>query len=108
MIIIVIAQYMVAYIFRAYLLLLIARALLSWVQVFNPYWRPQHPILLFVVKVVYLLTERPLCFIGRYVKPIQFGNVGIDLSFIILFLLVMVLQSLALKGLYLLFTQIYL
>lgn len=88
-----IIQFAIYYLFNAYLLILVARALLSWVRVFNPYWHPEHPVVVFLLRLVYFLTEPPLAFLGRVIRPLQFGNVGIDLSFIVLFLLVMVLQK---------------
>lgn len=102
-----VVQYVVYNIFNLYLLVLIARALLSWVRVFNPYWRPQQPVVVFLLKTVYFLTEPPLALLNKFIKPLQFGNMGIDLSFIVLFLLVMVLQKMAISGLDLLASQLY-
>ena len=69
------------YILQIYLWIVIARAVLSWV---NP--DPYNPI----VRFIYNLTE-PVLYIIRSRLPVQFG--GVDLSPIVVFLAIVFLQK---------------
>jgi YggT family protein len=66
-----------AYIVEAYVVVLIARALLSWF--------PSRPgtVLFRVVRALDAVTEPVLRPVRRIVPPIRAGGMGIDLSFII-------------------------
>jgi YggT family protein len=68
---------------------LFVRVILSWVVAFNPQWTPRGPLLL-VSEVVYTLTDPPLRLIRKVVKPVRMGNVALDLSVLVLFLLIFV------------------
>lgn len=77
-----------------YLVLLIGRMVLSWVQVYARSWRPTG-ILLVVAEGVYSATDPPLRLLRRYIPAVRLGSVALDLSFILLFLVVYVLWQLA-------------
>jgi YggT family protein len=77
-----------------YLVLLIGRMVLSWVQVYARSWRPTG-ILLVVAEGVYSATDPPLRLLRRYIPTVRLGSVALDLSFILLFLVVYVLWTLA-------------
>jgi len=66
---------------------LIIRAVLSWVVVINPRWTP-HGALLVASEAVYTVTDPPLRWLRRFVKPVRLGNLSLDLAFIILFVFV--------------------
>jgi len=68
-----------------YLLVLIGRLVLDWVQVFARDWRPRG-VLLVVAEAVYTLTDPPLNWLRRYIPPLRLGGIALDLGFIILFL----------------------
>jgi len=68
-----------------YLLVLIGRLVLDWVQVFSRDWRPRG-VLLVLAEVIYTLTDPPLNWLRRYIPPLRLGSVALDLGFIILFL----------------------
>ncbi|MBD8060862.1 YggT family protein [Oceanitalea stevensii] len=68
-----------------YLVVLIGRLVLDWVQVFSRDWRPRG-ILLVLAELVYTLTDPPLNWLRRYIPPLRLGPVALDLGFIILFL----------------------
>ena len=76
---------------QLYILALIVRAVLSWVMALNPSWRPQKSLSLFLCNLVFGLTDPPLRFLGRFIKPLRLGTIALDLSFIVLFLLVTIL-----------------
>ncbi|MGC5168273.1 YggT family protein [Luteimicrobium sp. DT211] len=70
-----------------YLLLLIGRLILDWVQVFARDWRPRGAVLV-VAEVVYTVTDPPLRLLRRIIPPIRLGSVQLDLGYIILFFVV--------------------
>ena len=78
------------YVLSVYLVLLIARMILSWIQVYARTWSPTG-VLLVVAEGVYSATDPPLRFLRRYIPSVRLGNVALDLSFIVLFLVVYVL-----------------
>ena len=82
------------YVLSVYLVLLIARMILSWIQVYARSWSPSG-ILLVVAEGVYSATDPPLRFLRRYIPSVRLGNVALDLSFILLFLVVYVLWQVA-------------
>ena len=59
---------------------------------FKPDWRPRG-ILLPLAEIIYLLTDRPLSFVRRFVPPLRIGPVALDLSFIVLFFAVSILAE---------------
>jgi YggT family protein len=78
------------YLLSVYLVLLIARMILSWIQVYARTWSPTG-ILLVIAEGVYSATDPPLRFLRRYIPSVRLGSVALDLSFILLFLVVYVL-----------------
>ncbi len=52
---------------------------------FRPDWRPRG-IILPVAEIIYILTDKPLAFVRRFVPPLRMGPVALDLAFIILFI----------------------
>jgi len=82
------------YVLSVYLVVLIARMVLSWIQVYAKSWSPSG-ILLVVAEGVYSATDPPLRFLRRYIPSIRLGSVALDLSFIVLFLVVYVLWQVA-------------
>ncbi|HRC40938.1 YggT family protein [Nostocoides sp.] len=75
-----------------YFLLLIGRLIFEWVQVFAREWRPRGPVLV-VAEGIYTATDPPLKALRRVIPPLRLGNVGIDLSFLVLMLGISLLMS---------------
>jgi YggT family protein len=73
-----------------YLLILIGRLILSWIQTFSRTWHPTG-IVLVVAEVVYTATDPPLRLLRRFIPSVRLGTVALDLSFMALFLVVLVL-----------------
>lgn len=67
-----------------FVLVLLARLILDYVRMFKPNWRPRG-VLLPILEIVYVLTDKPLSFVRRFVPPLRLGPVALDLSFIVLF-----------------------
>jgi YggT family protein len=67
---------------RLFLLLLFARFVVDWVQVFARSWSPKG-IVLVILEVIYSITDPPIMFIRRFVPPLRIGSIALDTSFII-------------------------
>jgi YggT family protein len=78
------------YVLSVYLLLLIGRLILSWVQAYARDWRPRGALLV-IAETVYTATDPPLRLLRRYIPTLRLGTVALDLSFMLLFLVVLVL-----------------
>ena len=63
--------------------LLWARFILEWIQQIAPQWRPRG-LLLIIAEATYTVTDPPLRFLRRYIKPLRIGAVAIDLSWTLL------------------------
>jgi YggT family protein len=75
-----------------YLLVLFARLILSWVQVFSREWRPRGPVLV-LAEAVYTLTDPPLRVLRKVLPPLRIGGVALDLAFFVLVLIVYILLA---------------
>ncbi|MEV0866619.1 YggT family protein [Brachybacterium paraconglomeratum] len=66
-----------------YLLLLLARLVLEWIQ---GYAREFHPsgLVLVLFEVVFTLTDPPVKLLRRLIPPLRLGAVSLDLSLMIL------------------------
>jgi YggT family protein len=81
------------YLIWFYLLLLIIRMIISWIQAFSRDWAPKGAILV-VAEGVFTATDPPLRFLRRYIPSLRLGTVALDLSFMVLFLvLILLLQA---------------
>ena len=69
---------------RLFFYTLIIRFILDWIQVLSRNWRPQGPILV-IAEIVYSITDLPLNWIRKFIKPIRLGTIQLDLAFIVLF-----------------------
>jgi len=85
------AGQVLSWICQIFLLLLIVRALISWVTVLAPRFRPRG-IVLVALEAVYTVTDPPLKLVRRVVKPVRVGMMSLDLAFIVLWFVVLVLQ----------------
>jgi YggT family protein len=77
----------------AYLAVLTARAILSFVPLFVRGWQPRGIILVFA-EFVYTLTDPPLRFLRRLLPPLRIGAIALDLGFLVLFFGVSILRNL--------------
>ncbi|WP_159797667.1 YggT family protein [Puerhibacterium puerhi] len=75
-----------------YLLCLVVRMVLDWVQYFARDWRPRGVVLV-LAEGVYTVTDPPLRALRRVIPPLRLGNVGLDLGFMILFFVVLVASN---------------
>ncbi|PAU66951.1 YggT family protein [Bifidobacterium criceti] len=84
---------LVDWLIDAYLIVLFARMILDWVFVLARGWHP-HGFVATLVSIVYALTDPPLRWLRRYIKPIPLGPVSFDTSFLVLYFALIVLQVL--------------
>ena len=69
-----------------YLLLLLARLVLEWIQSYAREYRPSGLVLV-LFEVVYTLTDPPVKGLRRLIPPLRLGAVSLDLSLMILLIL---------------------
>ena len=76
-----------------FLALMLIRLVVDWVQIFARSWTPTGPVL-FVLEIVYSITDPPILFVRRFVPPLRIGSVALDTSFLIVLIAVYLLQIL--------------
>ena len=81
----------VHFLVNAYILVLFIRMILDWVAVLAPLWRPRG-LVASLIDAIYQLTEPPLRWLRRYVRPIPMGPVYFDVAFIVLYFILIVID----------------
>lgn len=82
------------YVINVYVFILILRVVLDWVQILARDWRPQG-IILVLANLIYALTDPPVRFFGRLIPPLRIGGLALDMGFMVLFILLFVVQRVA-------------
>ncbi len=70
-----------------YFLILLARLVFDYVQLFARSWQPRGVVLI-IAEAIYTVTDPPLKFLRRFIPPLRLGQVSLDLSFLVLVLLI--------------------
>jgi YggT family protein len=78
------------YVLYLFLFVLIVRMVFSWIQSFSRDWRPKGAILI-IAESVFTVTDPPLKFLRRFIPPLRLGMVALDLSFMVLFIVVLIM-----------------
>jgi YggT family protein len=73
-------------VFWFYILLLLARIVADWVQMFARSWQP-HGAILVLLEFIYSATDPPIRLFRRFVPPLRLGGQGIDLSILFVLLI---------------------
>ncbi|HEV7933151.1 MAG TPA: YggT family protein [Actinomadura sp.] len=73
-----------------FLLFLIGRLVLETVQSFARQWRPTGVVLV-LAEATYTVTDPPLKLLRRFIPQVRLGNVALDLSFMVLFIVVYIM-----------------
>ena len=76
-----------AWLINAYITVLFVRMILDWVSVLARNWYPRG---------VDSITEPPLRWLRRYIRPLPLGSIYLDVSFIVLYFALVVLESVVL------------
>lgn len=77
-----------------FILAMWGRLVLDFIRAFKPYWRPVGPLLI-LSNVVYAITDPPMKFIRRFVKPVSLGQISLDFGWTVVMLAAIVLQYVA-------------
>ena len=85
-----IVKIVLTYVLYLYLLLLLGRLIFSWIQAFSRSWTP-HGLVLVIAEAVFTATDPPLKFLRRHIPALRIGTVALDLSFMVLFIVVLIL-----------------
>ena len=89
-----ILQIVLRYLLTIYLVILVGRMIFGWIQVFAREWRPRG-IVLVLAEAIFTVTDPPLKFLRRFIPPLRLGTVALDLSFMVLFIVVLILLEVA-------------
>jgi YggT family protein len=80
------------YALTLYLLILLGRLIIDMLQMYSRSWSPSGALAI-VAEVLFTLTDPPLRFLRRYIRPVRLGSVALDLSYTLLFLVIIVLLA---------------
>lgn len=75
-----------------FLIVLLGRLVIDWIQVFAREWRPRGAVLV-IAEGVYSITDPPLKALRRVIPPLRLGGVSLDLAFMVLILAVYILRA---------------
>ncbi|GAA2599540.1 YggT family protein [Streptomyces axinellae] len=73
-----------------FLLVLIFRLVMDYVFQFARSWQPGKAMVV-VLEATYTVTDPPLKLLRRFIPPLRFGGVALDLSFFVLMIIVYLL-----------------
>jgi YggT family protein len=76
-----------------YIVLLIVRLVVDWIQMFARSWRPKGPVLV-VLEGVFTATDPPIKALRKVLPPLRLGGIAIDLSFVAVLLICYILLQL--------------
>ncbi|KTF04825.1 MULTISPECIES: YggT family protein [Trueperella] len=79
---------------QLYVLVLIGRVVLDFVQILSRDWYPSGALVV-LANLIYKLTDPPLKLLAKFIPPLNLGGVSLDLGFIVLFIAVQVIQRFA-------------
>ncbi|WP_230469620.1 YggT family protein [Gardnerella vaginalis] len=75
----------------AYLCIMVIRMIVDWLMVLVPRMRLQG-IFAVLMNIIYSITEPPLRWLRRFVPPVRCGNISIDVSYMLLYVVLYALQ----------------
>ena len=79
---------------QLYVLVLIGRVVLDFVQILSRDWYPSGALVV-LANLIYKLTDPPLKLLAKFIPPLNLGGVSLALGFIVLFIAVQVIQRFA-------------
>ncbi len=87
---------LLAWITRVYVLLLVFRIVVEMIQGFSRNWRPQRWFSI-LCEPIFAITDPPLKLLRKVIPPIRMGNVGLDVSVLVLFFALSILSNVFLQ-----------
>lgn len=82
----------ISFLLFLYLILLIGRLILDYIQMFARSWRPTGPMLV-IAEAIYTATDPPLRALRKVIPPLRIGSISLDLSFLVLIVLISILRA---------------
>ncbi|HEY0934806.1 MAG TPA: YggT family protein [Trebonia sp.] len=89
-----ILKVVLTYVLTLYLVVLIGCIIISWISALARPWYPPRVVKL-LAEMIFTLTDPPLKLLRRYIPPLPLGRVRLDLSFMVLFIVVLILLEVA-------------
>ncbi len=89
----VIVGFVIELVLWAFILLVLARIVVDWVQMFARSWDPGGPALV-LLEIIYTVTDPPIMVLRKVMPPLRIGGVAIDLSVLFVLIICYVLQYL--------------
>jgi YggT family protein len=83
---------LIVQIIQIYIVILFARLVLDYVQMFARSWTPRGPVLV-LAEFVYTLTDPPLKAVRRVIPPLRVGSIALDLSFLVVLAALLLLTA---------------
>jgi YggT family protein len=80
------------YALTLFILLLVARIVLEWIQALSPSMRPSGAVVV-VFEVVYTSTDPPVKLLRRWIPPLRIGGVALDLSILVLLIVAIIVRG---------------
>lgn len=81
-----------AWAINVYITVLFVRMILDWISILARNWYPRG-VIAQLIDVVYSITEPPLRWLRRYIRPLPLGGMYLDVSFIVLYFALIVLET---------------
>lgn len=82
----------VGFILYLYVIVLLARVVLSYVMALSRDWKPRG-LTLVLTESVFYLTDPPVKALRRVIPPLEIGGLRLDLAIMVLFLAIFLLGS---------------
>jgi YggT family protein len=82
------------YVLTVFLVLLFLRLIFEYVFLLARSFRPTGFVAM-LLELIYTVTDPPLKLLRRVLPPLRIGGVSLDLAFLVLFILVSILRSVA-------------
>lgn len=80
------------WVLNLYLLCLLGRAIIGFIPLFSPQWRPRG-FMVIVAEVIFTATDPAIRVFRRFIPPVRLGAVQLDLAFTVVFLVVYFLSA---------------
>ncbi|MGN0102048.1 YggT family protein [Dietzia sp. CH92] len=79
------------YVVEVFWFLLLARIVVEMIASFSRSWTPRG-VLAVVLEWLFTITDPPVKALRKVIKPVRLGQVSLDLSVLVLFIILMVLR----------------
>ncbi|MDO5668832.1 MAG: YggT family protein [Corynebacterium sp.] len=79
------------FVLRVFVLILIARIVIEMIQSFSRHFQPPRWFI-YIAEPLFVITDPPVKALRKVIPPLKMGGVALDMSVIVLFIILMVLQ----------------